>query len=142
LIHAAEGVMPDSSPAVGSNPAASGSNRRRNVRLQSKSRVVVIRDTDAMRTGVHGSLLDVSCEDLGFVIDVPLEMGEQVKIRVRNDVQRFEKEVRGVVRRIRGDEYAGYSTGVELRCRLTPLDVSMLRSGLIGVGADGESVWV
>jgi PilZ domain len=130
--------MPEASHQRVPAPAWSDDNRRRNVRLRSKSRVVVIRDTDAMRNGLPGALLDVSCEGLGFVIDAPLEAGEQIKIRVRNDIQRFEKEIRGVVRRVSEDDDGSYQIGVELRCRLTPLDVSMLRSGLIG----SETAWV
>ncbi|HUG90752.1 MAG TPA: PilZ domain-containing protein [Planctomycetaceae bacterium] len=125
------------SPGVPAPP-----DHRRTVRLRSKSRVLVVRDTDALRSGLEGALVDVSCEGLGFVLGVPLERGEQIKIRVRNDVQRFEKEVRGIVRRVAADdEQGGHLIGVELRSRLTPLDVSMLRSGLIGQNSEG-SVWV
>ena len=129
--------MPDPVQETAPTPQPASDNRRRNVRLRSKSRVVVVRDTDMMRNGVQGSLLDVSCDGLGFVIDEPLEIGEQIKIRVRNDIQRFEKEIRGIVRRVIVDEEGGYQIGVELRCRLTPLDVSMLRSGLLSSGGAG-----
>ena len=130
------------SPAEENSGAApEPQNRRRTMRLQSKSRVVVVRDTDAMRTGLEGPLLDVSCEGLGFALPAPLEAGEHIKIRVRNAIQRFVKEVRGVVRRVADDEHGGHLIGVELRSRLTPLDVSLLRSGLIGQGSEG-SVWV
>lgn len=129
--------MPDSAQETAPVPQRAEDNRRRNVRLRSKSRVVVIRDTDAMRNGIQGSLLDVSCEGLGFIIEEPLEVGEQIKIRVRNDIQRFEKEVRGIVRRVIDGQDGGFQIGVELRCRLTPLDVSMLRSGLIAAGGAG-----
>jgi hypothetical protein len=133
--------MSDPHGAQGGETAPAADNRRRTMRLRSKSRVVVIRDTDAMRNGAEGALLDVSCEGLGFALDVPLEAGEQIKIRVRNEIQRFEKEVRGIVRRVTADEGGGHLIGVELRARLTPLDVSMLRSGLLNTLGEG-AVWV
>ena len=134
--------MPDSAQETAPAPQPASDNRRRNVRLRSKSRVVVVRDTDMMRNGVQGSLLDVSCDGLGFVIEGPLEIGEQIKIRVRNDIQRFEKEIRGIVRRVIEDAEGGFQIGVELRCRLTPLDVSMLRSGLLGAGGGAGAICV
>jgi PilZ domain len=132
--------MSDAHPqSVPSPPEAS--ERRRTVRLRSRSRAIVLRDTDAMRTGLEGALLDVSVEGLGFAIDEPLEPGEHIKVRVRNEVQRFEREVRGIVRRVRADEDGAWLIGVELRSRLTPLDVSLLRTGLLDTGGD-PSVWV
>jgi hypothetical protein len=96
------------------------------------SRALVIRETDAMRDGVRGMLRDVSMAKLVVGLPAELPPGEQIKIRLRNLVQRFRKEARGVVRNIEPDKQRAdeYLIEVDLYTRLTPLEVSLLRMGI------------
>ena len=92
--------------------------------------VTMVRANDLMRTGVHGTLLDVSHSELGFSIEEPPELNEQIKLVLRNDVQRFEKATRGTVRQIDARSDGTFYVSVNLLLRLTPLDVSLLRMSL------------
>lgn len=111
--------------------------RRFMIRYPSKAGAVVVRDSDMMRVGLEGSLKDVSVGGIGLLMDEPLQINEQVKIRLHNEVQRFEKEVRGIVRHATLREDGRYHNGVELLLRLTPLEVSLLRMGMAGESSQG-----
>lgn len=111
--------------------------RRFMIRYPSKAGAVVVRDSDMMRIGLEGSLKDVSVGGIGLLMDEPLQINEQVKIRLHNEVQRFEKEVRGIVRHATAREDGRYHNGVELLLRLTPLEVSLLRMGMAGESSQG-----
>ena len=96
------------------------------------ARALVIRETDAMRDGIRGLLREVSMARLVVGLPQALPAGEQINLRLRNLVQRFRKEARGIVRlaepdKERADEYL---IEVELFTRLTPLEVSLLRMGI------------
>jgi len=74
-------------------------------------------------------------------VPTPLNLGERVKITLRNDIQRFKKELRGQVRWI---EPVGnkFRVGMSLATRLMPLDLMMLRrAGATDQGVNGR-VWV
>ena len=71
-----------------------------------------------------------------------LKVGEQIKVRLRNDVQRFATELRGAVRQQEPTEDAKFLVGIELFSRLMPLDVMMLRrAGINDVTYVGK-IWV
>lgn len=118
------------------------SNRRDMPRSRSKAEAIILLDTDVMRTGIKASLVDVSVGGVGIACDTPLEEGTHIKLRLQNAIQRFEREVRGVVRRVGTDDDGRCQIGVELFTRLTPLDVTLLRSGITGPSAEGGTVWV
>jgi hypothetical protein len=68
---------------------------------------------------------------------------EQVKIRLRNDVQRITEEMRGAVRRLERVDEANVRIELELFTRLMPLDVMALRRA--GAHDDDflpEKIWV
>src|SRR5262245_44893434 len=101
----------------------------RHIRLRHLGRAesVVLRDCDVMRIGVRAGLHTVSAAAVGIICPVPLTVGEQIKIKLRNEVQRFAIEMRGAVRRQEPTEDGRYLVGIELYSRLMPLDVMMLR---------------
>lgn len=121
---AQETPAPDPDSAT---PAGSGSDRRAMPRFGSRSTARVLRDTDAMRLGVPGKLVNLSPAGLGLTLSVPLAVGEHVKVELANDLQRFKKEVRGVVRHCSEARSGGYRIGMELFTRMSPRDLSMLR---------------
>ena len=103
--------------------------RRLMIRYPSLARALVVRETDMMRCGFDATLRNLSAGGLGLRLRVPLDPGEQVKVVVRNQIQRIEKEVRGIVRHVTPDG-EDFLVGVELCSRLTPLEVGLLRMGL------------
>lgn len=110
-------------------------------RHSSYTRVVVVRDTDVMQFGLKGDLKDVSPFGLGIELDEPLSIGEQIKIEVEHVVQRFKKQVRGIVRHVHTTEQGQSRIGIELFTRLTPLDVSILKMGA-SKDDDQQSQWL
>lgn len=104
--------------------------RRFMIRYPSRSGAVVVRDTDKMRSGIEATLHDLSTAGLGILITTSLETNEQVKVRLENTIQRFEKEVRGAVRHCTPNVDGRYYVGIELFTRLTPLEVSLLKMGV------------
>ena len=96
------------------------------------ARALVIRETDAMRDGIRGLLREVSMAKLVVGLPQELPVGEQINLRLRNLVQRFRKEARGVVRQAEPDKDRAdeYLIEIELFTRLTPLEVSLLRMGI------------
>src|SRR3972149_10792344 len=92
------------------------------------ARALVIRETDAMRNGIRGLLREVSMARLVVGLPQELPSGEQINLRLRNLVQRFRKEARGVVRQAEPDKDRAdeYLIEIELFTRLTPLEVSLL----------------
>ena len=104
--------------------------RRAAPRFASRSTARVIRDSDAMRLGIAGKLTDLSPVGAGLLLQAPLPIGEQVKIQLENELQRFKKEVRGAVRHCTPDPAGGYRVGLELFTRLESRELSMLRLSL------------
>ena len=117
----------DSNP---STPDGKSVERRRMVRYPSQSGASVVRDSDRMRTGIEGRVLDVSMMGLGVLLPTPLELNEQVKLTVTNPVQRFTKATRGFVRHVTAREDGLFHVGIGLQVRLTPLEVLLLKMGI------------
>jgi hypothetical protein len=116
--------------------------RRFRLRHLGRAETVILRDCDVMRIGLVVGLQSVSASALGIISSVPLRVGEQIKVRLRNDVQRFITEMRGAVRRLEPTGDSHYLVGIELFARLMPLDVMMLRrAGIHDVTYLGK-IWV
>ena len=116
--------------------------RRILVRYPCSAGAIIIRETDFMRLGIDARVRNVSLGGLGIDAEEPLELNEQVKIQLRNDIQRFEKEVRGIVRHVTYLEEGVIRIGIELLLRLTPLEVSMLRMGIKSEDGKETTRWV
>jgi hypothetical protein len=124
-------LPPDSSP----RPGASRPHR-------ASSTGLVIREADRMRTGIEAVVLDVSTGFLSLWTNGRFALEEQVKIRLRNVVQRFEKEARGLVKKIDSNEDGSTIVGIELLTRLSALEVSLVKMGIASPDAGSGSKWV
>lgn len=117
--------------------------RRGNTRYRARAKATIYRDTDAMRTGSPADTHDISVGGLGLLMkESPPDLDEVIKIRLVNEIQRFDREVRGYVRHVTKTDDDFYRIGVELLTRLTPLEVSLLRLTCdTGLG-NNDSGWV
>jgi hypothetical protein len=116
----------------------------RHLRLRhlGRAEIVVLRDCDVMRIGLRVGLQTICASALGIISPVPLRAGEQIKVRLRNEVQRFATELRGAVRQQQPAEDGKFLIAIELFSRLMPLDVMMLRrAGINDVTYVGK-IWV
>ena len=116
--------------------------RRHRLRHLGKAETIILRDADVMRLGLQVGLQTISTGTLGIVSPIPMRIGEQIKVRLRNDIQRFSTELRGAVRRLEPTADGRFVVGIELFSRLMPLDVMMLRrAGVADVSFTGK-IWV
>ena len=118
--------------------------RRVTLRHLGRGETTLLRDSDVMWTGLRVGLRTISATSLGIVSSVPLKVGEQLKVRLRNDVQRFRAELRGAVRKVKPapGTNGGWWITIEIFTRLMPLDVMMLRrAGVADVVTTGR-IWV
>lgn len=111
-------------------------------RYKSHATAVIVRETDQMRTGIPATLHNVSVGGVGFSIETELEIDEQIKIRLVNQIQRFEKEVRGKVRRVSPTKEGTFFCGVELYTRLTPLDITLVRTNIVAHPDNDGPLWI
>ncbi len=102
-------------------------------RIFSRTVARVFRDTDAMRLGVDARVFAVSAASVGIRMTTPLDAGENVKIELCNNLQRIDKEVRGIVKSIRPLSNGAFDIRIDLQLRLTPLEVSQLKSLYVDV---------
>jgi len=105
-----------------------GPSRRMMPRRPTKGVARVLRETDHMRLGIIARAYDISVGGIGIIISEELDLKEQVKIELRNDIQRFTKTVRGIVRHKRPRKDGGFVVGIEFYLRLTPLEVSLMQT--------------
>lgn len=91
-----------------------------------KAETLIMRDSDTMRVGLNVRLESIRATGLKVISPVPLRLNEQVKIRLRNEVQRITADLRGAVRWFEPRD-SGYLIELELFTRLMPLDVMALR---------------
>jgi hypothetical protein len=118
------------------------SERRLRLRHLGKAETLILRDSDTMRAGLGVRLETIRAASLVVISPIPLRLNEQVKIRLRNDVQRITAELRGAVRWFETRDDGGYSIEFELFTRLMPLDVMALRRAGVTDILHGEKIWV
>jgi hypothetical protein len=107
-----------------------------------KAETLIIRDTDTMRIGLRVRLESIRAAELEVVSPVALRINEQVKINLRNDVQRITAELRGAVRWLEPRDDGSFLIELGLFTRLMPLDVMALRrAGATDVTLI-EKIWV
>ena len=116
--------------------------RRVMVRYVGKAETLVVRDSDTMRFGLHAELRDISVTGLGIVMQTSLDVNEQVKLTLTNEIQRVKKEARGTVRHVTSLEDGSYQIGIELTARLTPMEVSLLKMAIPRDETTGEQLWL
>jgi hypothetical protein len=101
----------------------------------------VIREMDMMRAGLDAVVRSVTATQLVLEGAPGLKLQDQLKVRLHHVVQRFDKEVRGLVRQIEPIDADSERVTVELFTRLTPVEVSVLKMG-IDVADDTAPRWV
>jgi hypothetical protein len=124
---------PDRVPVVGE--------RRKHQRHPANAMARVIRECDTRRMTLPVELIDISITGLGLLATESFAPEERVKIRLRNDIRRFSKEVHGIVRWAKPTENGKFRVGIELNSRFSSLDMQLLKQ----VGSSGESgqkVWI
>jgi hypothetical protein len=109
---------------------------------KASSTAQIVRESDKMRTGTDAAVLDITMSSLLLSTRGPFTVDEQIKIRLRNVVQRFEKEARGVVRKVDANADGSTTLTLELLTRLSALEVSMLKMGIATGQAGSGSRWV
>ena len=116
--------------------------RRHMLRYPSNAGAQIFRELDVMRVGIDVKVNDVSVTGVGVTSNTLLDIDESIIILLRNEIQRFEKKVHGVVKHSTLLDDETYLIGIELRVRLNPLDVSLLRMGLSKKAEDDDPRWM
>ncbi len=101
----------------------------------------IIREMDMMRAGYDAVLRGVSTSQLVLEGPPGLQLQDQIKVSLRHVVQRFDKEVRGLVRQIEPIDAQLERLTVELFTRLTPIEVSVLKMGIDASSGNTERRW-
>ena len=102
----------------------------------------LVRETDLMRTAIEGDLLDVTGESLSLRTRGQFVVNESLRIHLANPVQRCEKETRGLIREIRQHADGSAVVNVKLFTRMTALQVSLFKMGILPPDADTKPRWV
>jgi hypothetical protein len=111
-------------------------------RYPSRAGARVVRETDAMRVGISGRVTDVSVSGIGLRVESQINLDEDVHVELSNPTQRFTKTVRGVVRYSNATGDGTYQIGIQLRSRLTPPEVQMLRSNRPENPDEDKPTWI
>jgi hypothetical protein len=101
----------------------------------------IIRETDMMRVGLDAVVRGVTPTELVLEGSPGLKVQDQIKIQLHHVVQRFDKEVRGLVRQVEPLDAESERVTVELFTRLTPVEVGVLKMGIDVSGSTGPR-WV
>ena len=101
----------------------------------------IIREMDMMRGGHDAVLRGVSTSQVVLEGPPGLNLQDQIKVKLHHVVQRFDKEVRGLVRQIEPIDAKLQRITVELFTRLTPIEVSVLKMGIDASSGKTEPRW-
>jgi hypothetical protein len=130
--------MSDAEQIPDQTPSAKDS--RAEVRRTGGATARIIREMDMMRAGLDAVLREVSASHLVLEGSPGLKLQDQIKVQLHHVVQRFDKEVRGLVRQIEPIDPQRERIFVELFTRLTPVEVGVLKMG-IDVGGNAGPRW-
>src|SRR5262245_12113877 len=115
--------------------------RRKFPRHPGKATAELVREADALRQPLRVELLVISLSGVGLTASEAHKVGDHVRVRLRNDVQRFYKEVRGVIRWVQPIAVGRFRIGVELAARFTAIDMQILKRAGVQM-TDGGAVWI
>jgi hypothetical protein len=101
----------------------------------------IIREMDMMRAGYDAVLRGVDTSQLVLEGPPGLNPQDQIKIKLHHVVQRFDKEVRGLVRTIEPIDAQLQRITVELFTRLTPIELSVLKMCVDASSGTTEKRW-
>jgi hypothetical protein len=122
--------------------SSGAADRRRHARHAGRAMAEIVRESDPLRHVLRVELIDVSITGIGIATSTILKPDERIRVRLRNVVQRFLKEVRGVVRWTTPDTGGAFRVGIELLAPFTAVDLQMLRRAGIGTKDEASRVWV
>jgi hypothetical protein len=90
-------------------------------------RASILRDDDKMRLGISAAIKTAATQTLVLSTMVPHTVGEAVRVECENVLMRFRKRVEGTVTESTAQSDGVFLVTIDLRLRLTPNDVRMLR---------------
>ncbi|HEV8067195.1 MAG TPA: hypothetical protein VGP76_05640 [Planctomycetaceae bacterium] len=127
----------EQTPEQSPSPKAPGAGPKPTARTTAR----VIREMDMMRAGYDAVLRGVDTSQLVLEGPPGLNPQDQIKIKLHHVVQRFDKEVRGLVRTIEPIDAQLQRITVELFTRLTPIELSVLKMGVDASSGNTEKKW-
>lgn len=108
-------------------PMSAVDEQRRYVRHRARGKATLYRNGDRMRFGMTADIWDIAVEGMSLIASTPLAIGEMVQFTVHNDIQRYARELRGVVRWCDPWEADKFRIGIELFVRLPGGEISLLK---------------
>jgi hypothetical protein len=123
-------------------PFKSDADRRRHSRHPGRAQAEIVRESDPLRHVLRVEMIDVSISGVGFLSSMALKPDERVRVRLRNVVQRFLKEVRAVVRWTMPTTDGQFRIGVEVLQPFTALEMQMLRRAGVNTPTETNRTWV
>jgi hypothetical protein len=115
--------------------------RRKHQRYRATAAVEVTRENDRRRINSPIELVDLSITGIGLLSLESFAPDDRVKVRLRNVIRRFVKDVHGIVRWAHLTSDGRCRFGVELTSRFSALDMQLLKQ--LGQKDDPEQkVWV
>jgi len=123
------------------DPAPSANEPSPQAQQSASTTARIIREMDMMRAGYDAVLRGISTSQLILEGPPGLNPQDQIKIKLHHVVQRFDKEVRGLVRTIEPIDAQLERITVELFTRLTPIEVSVLKMGIDASSGKTEKRW-
>jgi HD-like signal output (HDOD) protein len=103
---------------------------------------VLTRDVDLLRQPIDVEFEGVSTFLLSLRIERPLALREQVYVHVRNEVQRFTHDLRGVVRSIQQRTDKKYVIEIEMCSPLPSPEIAAFKRAGVGDKISPEKAWI
>ncbi len=88
---------------------------------------MIVRDTDKVRLGLAAAIAHAELQRIRLLTTAPLTSGEFVRVDCENQLQRFTRRLEGTVLESSQQSDGLFLVEVELRLRLNPIEVRMLR---------------
>jgi hypothetical protein len=122
-------------------PGPDRRDHRKHRRVFGKAVVEIIREKDNRRLAISGDLVDISVGGIKLTSCEEFTSGERVSVRLRNDIQRFQKHLHGVIRWSRATGEGTHQVGIGLNAWLHPCDMQILTQCGFRV-PDGQKIWI
>lgn len=116
--------------------------RRTHRRRAGKAVVHIARERDPARQRFPANLLNISVGGIGLATAVQMELNDQVRISLRNEIQRISMEVRGTVRWMSPAAEGEFRLGIELNPRMSPNDLMSLTRVGSNFGTGAGKIWM
>ena len=116
--------------------------RRRYARYPARGAVTLFRNSDKMRLGLATELWDAAVEGISIISPTALPVGEMLQMTLRNDLQRFAKNLRGQVRWCEPRTDGKFRIGIELLLRLSGGEIALVKRVGVGSETSGSPFWM